>query len=58
MIDVRMKPNDYSAPFIPDNPSTRLTAKDFFMDEESADVVFEVKGGVKQMILPNFMLIV
>jgi len=45
VIDVRMKPNDYSAPFIPDNPSTRLTAKDFFMDEESADVVFEVKGG-------------
>ncbi len=44
MIDVRIKPDEYSAPFIPDNPSTRLIAKNFFMDEESADVVFEVKG--------------
>lgn len=44
---VRMKRVERANIFIPDNPSTRLTTKDFFMDEECADVIFSIKWGLK-----------
>ena len=44
-VEVQMKPAGYSAPFIPTNPSACPTVRDLYMDEESADIVFEVKGG-------------
>ena len=40
-----MKLADESPPFIPENPSTCKTVQNLFMDEASADVVFEVLGG-------------
>lgn len=52
VIDVRMRPTKYSSPFL-DNPSNQLTVKDFFNDEEYADVVFEVGGELKQQQLGN-----
>ncbi len=48
VIEVRMKPFHDANPFVPENPSKHLTIKDFFMDEKSADVVFEI-GGYEQV---------
>jgi hypothetical protein len=42
MIEVRMKPVKYEAPFVLENPSKLLSIKDFFMDEKSSDIIFEV----------------
>jgi len=39
-----MKPAATSPLFIPDNPSTHKIVQDLFMDEDYADVVFEVGG--------------
>ena len=47
VIEVRMKlvdPTPKSQPFIPENPSACKIIQGMFMDEESADVVFEVGG--------------
>jgi hypothetical protein len=44
VIEVRMRHVDYASPYIPENPSTRITAKDFFNTKEYADVIFEVGG--------------
>lgn len=46
MIEVRIKkPNDHRLPpLIPQNPSECKTVQCLFMDEESADVIFEVGG--------------
>ena len=45
VVEVSMKrPRDPWQPFIPPNPSVCDIVKDLFMDEESADVIFEVGG--------------
>jgi hypothetical protein len=46
VIEVRMKPAVNPPLFIPDNPSTCNIIQDLFMDENYADVVFDVSGGV------------
>jgi hypothetical protein len=42
VIEVRMKPVKHGAPFLLENPSNLLSIKDFFMDEKSSDIIFEV----------------
>ena len=44
VIEVRMRRVNYKSPYIPENPSTRITLKDFFNTKEYADVIFEVGG--------------
>jgi len=47
VIDVRMRRNDSSLPFIDENLLSRMILK-MLMDEESADVVFKIKAGDDQ----------
>jgi hypothetical protein len=54
VIKVRMKLVKNTTPFIPENPSTRLNAKDFFNDQEYADVIFEIKGGLLKKTATKF----
>lgn len=44
IIEVRMKYAKYPAPFFPENPSACSTMRELFMDDESANVVFDIKG--------------
>ena len=44
IIEVRMKNAKYPAPFFPENPSACSTMRELFMDDESANVVFDIKG--------------
>jgi len=45
VIEVRMKPAVNPPSFIPNNPSTCTLIQDLFMDEDGADVLFEISGG-------------
>jgi hypothetical protein len=54
VIEVRMKLVKTATPFIPENPSTRLTAKEFFNDQEYADVIFEIKWGLLKKTATKF----
>jgi hypothetical protein len=45
VIEVMMKVESGGSTFVPSNPSAGLTFKRLFMDQESADVVFEIGGG-------------
>ena len=52
VVEVRMKRPEFpSRPFIPLNPSVFGLVKDLFMDEETADVVFEVGGKQKVAVV-------
>ena len=44
VVEIRMRPTKYPAPFIPANPATHSTLYNLYMKREFADVVFEVNG--------------
>ncbi|KAL3757549.1 hypothetical protein ACHAWU_010181 [Discostella pseudostelligera] len=44
VVEVRMKRPESPYPFIPENPSVCKTIQGLFMDEDTADIVFEAKG--------------
>ena len=46
VIEVRMRPTKLTVPFIPDNPSYCSIVRELFFDRSSADIVFEISGGL------------
>jgi hypothetical protein len=48
MVEVKMRHAESSLPFIPENPATCKIVKKMFMNEEFADIIFEIGGGQLQ----------
>ena len=54
VVEVRMRLANTTRPFVPVNPSACKTIQKMFMDEEYADIMFEIGGGVLGSTLSLF----
>ena len=49
MVKVKMRCAKASLPFVPNNPATCKVVQSMFMDDEFADITFEIGGGLDDM---------